>query len=81
VLVFKENPMLDIRFIRENKELVQAGAQKKHISIDIDALLALDDKRVALLQKVEEMRARQNVVSDQIGVLKAKGEGKAEGCI
>jgi seryl-tRNA synthetase len=65
--------MLDIHFIRENKDLVQAGAKKKHVSIDIDALIALDDKRVALLQNVEEMRAKQNIVSDKVGALKAQG--------
>jgi len=65
--------MLDIHFIRENKDLVQAGAKKKHVSVDIDALIALDDKRVALLKSVEEMRAKQNVVSDEVGALKAQG--------
>ncbi len=37
--------MLDIKFIRENKDLVAAGAKKKHVDIDLDALIALDDKR------------------------------------
>ena len=39
--------MLDIKFIRENKDIVVAGAKKKHIEVDIDKLLALDDKRRA----------------------------------
>ena len=30
--------MLDIKFIRENKEIVQAGAKKKRIDVDIDKL-------------------------------------------
>ncbi len=37
--------MLDIKFIRENKDLVAPGAKKKHVEIDLDALLALDDKQ------------------------------------
>ena len=37
--------MLDIKFIRENIELVKAGAQKKHIEVDLDTLMELDWKR------------------------------------
>ncbi|MCX6703080.1 MAG: serine--tRNA ligase [Candidatus Zambryskibacteria bacterium] len=58
--------MLDIRFIRENKELVAAGAKKKHIDFDVDALLALDDKRRELMTSVEAKRAEQNAVSEKI---------------
>jgi seryl-tRNA synthetase len=59
--------MLDIKFIRENKDLVQDGAKKKHIDINIDELVALDDKRLELLRVVEDMRAEQNRTSMMIG--------------
>ncbi len=52
--------MLDIKFIRENKDVVAMGAKKKHISIDLDQLLTLDDKRRELLQKIETKKAEQN---------------------
>jgi seryl-tRNA synthetase len=52
--------MLDIKFIRENKDLVFSGAQKKHIDFNVDELLAADDLRRALLIEVEAMRGRQN---------------------
>ncbi|MDE1874525.1 MAG: serine--tRNA ligase [Patescibacteria group bacterium] len=58
--------MLDIKFIRENKELVKAGALKKRVKIDIDALISLDDKRRALASAVEAKRAEQNAVSLKI---------------
>lgn len=58
--------MLDIKFIRENKDVVAAGAKKKHIDIDLDALIALDDQRKELLLKVEDKRAVQNDVTKQI---------------
>ena len=58
--------MLDIKFIRDNKEVVEAGAKKKHIAIDLDALIALDDSRKELLQTVEEKRAHQNEVTKSI---------------
>jgi len=58
--------MLDIKFIRENKEIVALGAKKKHMDIDIDALITLDDKRKELLASVEAKRAQQNSASEAI---------------
>lgn len=58
--------MLDIKFIRENADLVRDAARKKHITLDLDALLLLDQKRLALLLEIEQMRAEQNKVSDEI---------------
>ncbi len=58
--------MLDIKFIRENLDLIKEGAQKKHIVVDLDALIALDDKRRSLLQSVEIKKAEQNKVSDEV---------------
>lgn len=58
--------MLDIKFIRENKEIVQNGAKKKHIDINIDELISLDDERLKLLKEVEELRTEVNKVSNNI---------------
>lgn len=58
--------MLDIKFIRENKDIVQAGAKKKLVEIDIDALIALDDERLTVLKEVEDLRSEVNKVSNQI---------------
>lgn len=58
--------MLDIKFIRENKDVIEAGAKKKHIDIDISKLVELDDKRKATLQLIEEKRALQNSFSEKI---------------
>lgn len=58
--------MLDINFIRENQELVKEGARKKLIDFDLDRLISLDDSRREILQAVEEKRAKQNKVSDEI---------------
>jgi len=55
--------MLDIKFIRENKDLVKMGARKKHINVDIEALIALDDQRKTLQTSIEAKRAEQNAVS------------------
>jgi seryl-tRNA synthetase len=58
--------MLDIKFIRENLDLVKMGAQKKRITIDLDALVALDDERRKLLTSIEAKKAEQNTVSKTI---------------
>ncbi len=58
--------MLDIKFIRENLDLVKAGAKKKHVEVDLDILVSVDDKRRALLQEVESTRAIQTRASDQV---------------
>ncbi len=67
--------MLDIKFIRENADLIKAGAKKKHLEVDINQLLAVDEKRRGLLSEVEGMRAKQNTVSDE--VVKASPDEKA----
>lgn len=58
--------MLDIKFIRENLDLVKAGAKKKHMDVDLDALIALDDTRKALLSSIEAKKAEQNSVSRDV---------------
>jgi seryl-tRNA synthetase len=58
--------MLDIKFIRENKDIIKAGAEKKHIPFDVEALVTIDDKRIELLKVVEGYRSEQNAVSEKI---------------
>jgi len=58
--------MLDIRFIRENAELVKAGAIKKHIDVDIDKLLAVDDERKGIRQELDAKRAEQKRRSNEM---------------
>ncbi len=66
--------MLDIKFIRENKDVVAAGARKKRVEVDLDRLLALDDKRRELQSAIDRRRAEQNAASEAIA--KAAGEEK-----
>lgn len=58
--------MLDIKFIKENKDIVKYGAEKKHITVDIDRLCFLDDKRIEISKKIEEARSKQNEISQKI---------------
>ncbi|MDK2943006.1 MAG: seryl-tRNA synthetase [Acetobacterium sp.] len=69
--------MLDIKRIRENKEEVQAGLDKRG-QYDLSAITALDEKRRETLVQVEEMKSRQNLVSKQIPVLKKENKDCSE---
>jgi len=61
------NFMLDIKFIRENALIVKDAIVRKHVSLELDELFVLDDKRLELLRTVEAMRAEQNRASVELG--------------
>src|SRR5438045_5651646 len=69
--------MLDIRFIREHPDLVQAGARKKRINIDIRHLLELDEQRRSLTHKVESLKALRNKTSKDIPTLQGEARQAA----
>ncbi len=58
--------MLDISFIRENKELVREKSLQKLVDIDIDQLLGFDEERLVLLRRVEDLRAERNSIADRM---------------
>ncbi len=58
--------MLDIKFIRENKDLIALGAKKKHIEFDVEKLLEVDDRRRELQKTFEDKRSEQNTASGEI---------------
>jgi len=53
--------MLDIRFVRENPELVQENARKKGYDVNIAYILDLDAQKRILSQQVDELRERRNL--------------------
>lgn len=68
--------MLDIQFIRENAATLQEVAKAKAIDVSITALLELDERRLALLSAVEELRRDRNVLSKRVAeVLRGTGYG------
>lgn len=58
--------MLDIKFIRENSDLIKLAATKKRLSFNVDELVQIDEKRLLLLKTVEDLRAEQNRASESI---------------
>jgi seryl-tRNA synthetase len=66
--------MLDIRKIRENPDFYRAETEKKNTAVSIDEVLALDTERRPLLSEAENLRAKRNAASKQIGELKKSGQ-------
>lgn len=58
--------MLDIKFIRDNIEIVKAGAKKKGVKVDIDRLIKIDADRLDLMKEIEDLRSEVNKVSNNI---------------
>jgi len=63
--------MIDLKHLRENKALYEAGLVKKHVDVDLSKLIELDEKYRQQLQEVEGMRAKRNEVSEAIPKLDA----------
>ncbi len=59
--------MLDLKLIRTQTDLVRAGARKKRIEVDLDALLKVDADARATQTEVDALRARQNALSKEVG--------------
>lgn len=57
--------MLDIKFIRENKDLVAAGAKKKHIEFDVNKLIEADERRRKLTQEVDEKNREKKLAAER----------------
>ncbi len=71
--------MIDIKFLRENPDAVKENIKKKyqeHKLELVDQVIELDDKRRATQQKADDLRAKMNQASKQIGAL--MGQGKKE---
>lgn len=52
--------MLDLRFIRENKEKVKASNEKRGLKLNVDELISLDEQRRKKIQEVQDLKAEQN---------------------
>jgi seryl-tRNA synthetase len=66
--------MLDLRFVRENLEVVQDAINAKGEKADLEEFLRLDKTRRDLLQEVEALKHQRNTVSKEVGNLKKQGQ-------
>jgi seryl-tRNA synthetase len=61
--------MLDPKLLRESPDLVRAAIAKKHLDVDLDAVLALDRSWRSSLQEVEALRTRQKAANTAMAAL------------
>jgi seryl-tRNA synthetase len=66
--------VLDIKLIRQNPEIVREALANKGVQVDLDRIIALDMQRRQILQEVEQLKAKRNEVSKQVGILKKQGQ-------
>ncbi len=72
--------MLDIRFIKENKDLVAQASRHKNVELDFDKLIAVYDRRTELRKSIDELNAKRNLAAKERNIeegqrLKAEAEG------
>jgi len=57
--------MLDIRFIRENPDLVKDSIRRRNLKVDIDELLELDSKRRKYIAEIEQLQSERNKLASE----------------
>lgn len=70
--------MLDLKFVRNNPQIVQDALLKRGSTVILDEFLKLDQERREKLFVVEQMKNRRNLVSEEIGRLKKAGKDAPE---
>ena len=61
--------MLDPKLLRESPDVVRAAIAKKHLQVDVDAVLAIDASWRSLLQETEALRASQKAANSAMAAL------------
>jgi seryl-tRNA synthetase len=61
--------MLDIKFIRENTEIIKKSLKDRNLKLDIDEVIENDNSRRKILFKLEELRSQKNKANDEISAL------------
>src|SRR3954468_21736090 len=62
--------MLDPKLLRDSPEIVRAAIARKHLDVDLDAILALDASWRALLVEVEALRSKQKAANNEMAAAK-----------
>jgi seryl-tRNA synthetase len=66
--------VLDLKWIRENPDLVRSGLSAKNAHTGLDELLRLDGDRRSLLKEADELKAKRNTANEEIVRLKSSGQ-------
>jgi seryl-tRNA synthetase len=66
--------MHDLKFLRQNRELVEAGVALKGMSVDLARFYAIEEHRLRVLHETEQLKARRNTTSEEIAAKKKRSE-------
>jgi len=69
--------MLDINLLRNDIAMVSAGLAKRGVTLDVARFEALESERKVIQTRTQELQARRNALSKQIGVAKGRGDDAA----
>ena len=70
--------MLDIKFIRQNIDLVKSALENRGAAVSLDELLEADARRRELIQEADELKARRNQFSTRIAKSRTKVGSREE---
>ena len=70
--------MFDLKFIRENQDIIRNAIQNKNESLNLDELLELDEKRREIISEVEELKHQKNLFNQKIALLKKEKKDSQE---
>ncbi len=66
--------MLEIKFVRQNLDIVRKALEKRGGTADWSSFTEADNHRIEVLGEIENLRHQRNVVSDEIAALKRSGQ-------
>lgn len=69
--------MHDLKFLRQNRDKVEAGIALKGAKLDLSRFYQIEERRLALLHETEQLKARRNAASEEIAKLKKAGQDAA----
>lgn len=70
--------MLDIKFVRENLELVKENLRKRHTNVNLDEFTSLELERRDIIAQTEALKSERNTVSKEISALKKNKQNADE---
>ena len=70
--------MLDMKFVRDNLDVVQTMLKNRNNSLSLDGFTDLEKKRRDILNEVEQLKNQRNSTSKKIGAMKKAGEDTTE---
>jgi seryl-tRNA synthetase len=70
--------MLDLKFVRQNPQTVAEGMARRRFPLDLDAFLALEERRREYITAVEQKKGQRNAASAEVAKIKRQGGDAAE---